>query len=279
MIVGLLALARPVNALIAGVAVVLGLHLGGGEAGWPVFLFGALSAMLITAFANIDNDISDKSIDCINRPDRPLPSGRVTLRTAFIFSLVVLIIGLLAARVCGKTALVVAGSIAVWLVVYNRWAKRRLLIGNVMVAIAGGMPLVYAGIITAPAPERWKFLWLAFALAAAFHLARELLKDIQDVEGDRIAGAKTVPITLGIRTAARLSGAYLLLIALLSLTPALLQWLNALYLYGIIALIIIPSAVACLRLWRKPTPHEAGRWAAMTKVMMIIGIILLWLGA
>jgi 4-hydroxybenzoate polyprenyltransferase len=279
MIVALLALVRPANALIAGLAVVFGLHLGGGEAGWLVFLCGALSAILITAFANIDNDISDKSIDCINRPDRPLPSGRVTLHTAFIFSLVVLLIGLLAARVCGKTALVVAGSIAVWLVIYNRWAKRRLLIGNVMVAIAGGMPLVYAGIISDPAPERWKFLWLAFALAAAFHLARELLKDIQDVEGDRIAGAKTVPIALGIRTAARLSGIYLLLIAFLSLTPAILRWLSVVYLYGVATLIVIPSAIACFRLWQRSTPQEAGKWSTMTKTMMVVGIILLWLGA
>lgn len=278
MIAGLLQLTRPANAVITGAAVVLGLYLGRGEAGWLAFLFGPLSAMLVAVFANINNDISDISIDRLNRPARPLPSGRIPLRTAFVFSLLVLMLGLISARVCGKPALIVAGSVAVWLVVYNRWAKRRLLIGNIMVAIAGGMPLVYAGIITEPDPSRWKILWLAFALAAAFHLARELLKDIQDIDGDRRAGASTVPITLGIPTAARLSGGYLVLIALLSLIPAIIKWLNVIYLYGIIILIILPSAFACFRLWRNPTPQEAGRWATMTKGMMVAGILLLWLG-
>jgi 4-hydroxybenzoate polyprenyltransferase len=279
MILGLWQLVRPVNVLITGIAVLLGFSLGGGEADWLLLLCGPLSAMLVAAFANVDNDIADLQIDRRNRPRRPLPAGRITLRAAFIWSLLLLLLGLLAARGCGKEALAMAGGVAVWLVVYNRWAKRQLLIGNIMVALAGGMPLVYAGIVSPPAPGRWAYLWLAFALAAAFHLARELLKDIQDVEGDRLAGANTVPIKLGLTAALRLTGTYLLLIALLSLIPAYLQWLNKIYLYGIIALVVTPSAVAAFQLRRHPTSTEAGKWARVTKGMMIAGIILLWLGA
>jgi geranylgeranylglycerol-phosphate geranylgeranyltransferase len=279
MFVGLAHLTRPLNALITGAAVAIGMSLGGGEAAWFLCIFGPISAMLIAAFANIDNDISDVAIDRINRPGRPLVSGRVSLRAAFFFSLIVLTIGLLSAGVCGKGALIVAGGVAVWLVIYNRWAKRRLLIGNIMVAIAGGLPVVYGGIIAEPAPGHWRILWLGFALAAAFHLARELLKDIQDVTGDRAAGARTVPIVLGITAATRLSGVYLSFIALFSIIPAILLWLNAIYLWGIIALIAIPSTIACLQLWRKPTPHEAGKWAEITKAMMVVGIVLLWLAA
>ena len=147
---GLLQLIRPLNVLIVGAAVILGLHLGGGEGHWVVWIFGPLAAMLVTAFANIDNDLSDVAIDRINRPNRPLVSGRVSSRAAFVFSLTILTIALLSAGVCGKAALILAGGVAVWLVIYNRWAKRRLLIGNVMVAIAGGVPLVYAGILLEP---------------------------------------------------------------------------------------------------------------------------------
>lgn len=274
----LLTIIRPINALLTGVAVFLGIQLGRGEANLFGLIFGPLSAVLVAAFANIDNDIADMTIDRINRPARPLPSGDLSLKTAFLFSLVILAVGLLSARLCGRPVLAVAGGVVVFLVVYNRWGKRRLLVGNLMVAVAGAMPLIYAGLIADPAPGRWKYLWLGFVLGFSFHLAREILKDIQDIDGDTRAGARTLPIVLGVRTTARWSGIYLALIALLAIIPFIVQWLNVLYLCGLIALVILPSVVGCYRLGHNPTPEEAGKWSSITKAMMAAGLVLLWLG-
>jgi len=275
----LLTIIRPINALLTGAAVFLGIQLGRGEVNLLGSILGPLSAFLVAAFANIDNDIADLAIDRINRPARPLPSGRISLKTALVFSLVILAVGLLSARICGRPVLGVAGGVAVFLVVYNRWGKRQLLVGNLMVAVAGAMPLIYAGVIANPAPGRWKYLWLGFALGLAFHLAREILKDIQDIDGDTRAGARTLPIVLGVRTTARLCGTYLALIALLAIVPFITQWLNELYLYGLITLIIIPSFFGYYRLWQNPTPKEAGKWSSITKAMMAVGLVVLWLGA
>jgi len=276
-IIGILKLTRPLNAMLAGVAVWLGLHLGGAEADMSLIVFGALSAALVAAFANIDNDIADVAIDRVNRPTRPLPASQVTLRQAFLASLIVLAAGLVAARFCGKPALAVAGGVAIFLLLYNRWGKRRLLIGNVMIALAGGMPVVFAGIILEPAPGRWKYIWVAYSLGAAFHLVREILKDVQDVEGDEQAGAKTLPVVIGPPLAARMAAGLLVLFSLLALVPAILDWMYDIYLYGIIVLVIIPAIIGGYRLWQKPTSHEAGLWSEATRGMMAGGLVLLWL--
>jgi len=276
-IVGILKLTRPLNAMLAGVAVWLGLHLGGTEADWSLIIFGALSAILVTAFANIDNDIGDVAIDRINRPARPLPAGKVTLRAAILASLICLAAGLVAAGICGQAGLAVAGGVAIFLLLYNRWGKRRFLIGNLMIAVAGGMPVLYAGIILAPAPGRWKYIWVAYLLGAAFHLVREILKDVQDVEGDAQAGAKTLPVVIGTPHVARTAGVLLVLFSFSVLIPAILGWMYDIYLYGSIVLVILPAVSGGYRLWQNPTPREAGIWSEATRGMMAAGLILLWL--
>ncbi len=275
----ILTLTRPLNVLLTGAAVLLGIDLGRGDAHLPALIFGPLSAMLIAAFGNIDNDLADLPIDRINRPNRPLPSGAIAPHRALILSLAVLVLGLLAARLAGKLPLALAGAAAVLLLGYNRWGKRQTLIGNLMVAFAGGLPLVYAGLVVEPSPERWKYLWLGFALGAAFHLARELVKDIEDVEGDRQAGAKTVPLVLGEKLAGRIAGGYLLVVAILAVTPGILQWCNSIYLYGVMALLTIPSVFGCAQLWGEPSKTIAARWSIIIKMMMAAGLLLLWLGA
>ena len=187
--------------------------------------------------------------------------------------------GLLSAQFCGTTALAVAGAAAIWLALYNRWGKRWLLVGNLMVALAGGLPLIYAGIITGPTPKRWMVLWIGFALAAGFHLVREVLKDIQDVEGDSRAHVFTLPVVFGVRTAGRIAASVLLLVSILSVMPGILRWFNQIYLYGALFLIMLPSGSGSYRLWVNPTVAEAARWASLVKLMMACGLVLLWLGS
>lgn len=277
----MLQITRPVNALLAGIVVLVGFTLGGRgrEADLAVIIFGPLAALLIAAFANLDNDLCDIAIDRINRPDRPLPAGRLSVKSVIFLSRILLLLGLFAALWCGFAPLAVSGAIALLLVTYNRWAKRRFLIGNVMVALAGGMTFVFAGLAVSPLPGRWKYLWLAGGLAFAFHLAREVLKDIQDIEGDRQAGAATLPIVWGTKPTARAAGGYLVFIAFLSITPYIYGWFNQIYLYGIIVMVLIPSGYICRRLWSNSTSKEIGRWSTGIKMMMAIGLTLLWLGA
>ena len=269
---------RPVNVCIAAAAVLAGYAIDGGDASVMQGIFGPLSAMLITAFANFDNDLAHLAIDRVNRPTRPLPSARVSIRIAIVVSLIVLMLGLLSAQLCGRAALVVSGAAAVWLAVYNRWGKRLPLVGNLMVALAGGLPLVYAGIIASPASGGWRPLWVGFALAAGFHFVREILKDVQDIEGDARAGLVTLPLVLGKRWATRLAAGLLLLASILSTMPGILQWFNKIYLFGSLVLILLPSSYGFLRLWANPVSAEAARWASLTKVMMACGLILLLAG-
>src|SRR5437016_13823015 len=87
---GLLQLARPINCVMSA----LGVGIGGvvaarsgawGEFAGPLALAGAAAASF-TAGGNALNDLYDRETDRVNHPDRPLPSGSVTLREARAFT-------------------------------------------------------------------------------------------------------------------------------------------------------------------------------------------------
>ena len=74
--------ARPINGLITALSVAVGGLCAQGPILADAVLLAALSAVWINAAGNAFNDLIDVDIDLINRPQRPLPAGRITLRTA-----------------------------------------------------------------------------------------------------------------------------------------------------------------------------------------------------
>jgi len=111
---GLLAITRPVNCLVAGLAALLGYIVATGTlVPFALILFPVVFA--ITAAGNVFNDLCDLEIDRINRPDRPLPSGKVSPRAA----------GALAAALFAA-GLVLAGASALGLVAAAAAGRRRV---------------------------------------------------------------------------------------------------------------------------------------------------------
>ena len=80
------------------------------------------------------------------------------------------------------------------MLVYSPLLKSRGLQGNLAVAVVASMPLVYG----AAAVGYWRAGLVPAVLAAFLHLAREVVKDIEDVPGDLAIGRATVPIAWGV---------------------------------------------------------------------------------
>ena len=185
-----LEIARPQNCAIAFASVLLG--------GWlgihilsPPLLLAALTAALITGGGNVHNDLCDIETDRINRPDRPLPSGRLPIRAARAEAF-----GLFAAGV-GFSLLLPLSSLAIALVataglaLYNTHLKRVPLAGNLLVGLLGGLAFIYGGTSAgAPGPAS-----VPAFFAAIFHFGRELIKDVEDRAGDRLLRGGTRPTT------------------------------------------------------------------------------------
>src|SRR3989339_1432388 len=94
-------LLRPLNAFIAFGSVYLGYFTAMSRSDSPprmLLLLAGLSAFFIAGFGNVLNDLLDLPADRLNRPDRPLPSGRVESRGAFFLSTLLLLLGFLCAR-------------------------------------------------------------------------------------------------------------------------------------------------------------------------------------
>ena len=173
-----------------------------------------LSVMCFMFGWNAYNDITDIEIDRANRPGRPLPSGRLNLKkaaNAMIASLVLsvsfLIIGAMNLSDSVTDGEVIL-SVAIWisavflLISYegirgSKGLKHRGLAGNVAIASAIGMDVIF-GASSVSGTTDPKVISLA-VMAILLSLARELIKDIEDMEGD--IGRNTLPRKVGVDNA------------------------------------------------------------------------------
>jgi geranylgeranylglycerol-phosphate geranylgeranyltransferase len=163
---------------------------------------------------NAYNDITDIETDRSNRPGRPLPSGSLTLNEAtnamnvsLIFSILFLLIGALelSDSMIDEDVIVSAGIwiLAILLLISyegvrgNRGLKHRGLIGNIAIAAAIGMDVLFGASAVSGTADP-KVISLAI-MAFLFSLAREIIKDIEDMEGD--IDRNTLPKSVGVDNA------------------------------------------------------------------------------
>jgi geranylgeranylglycerol-phosphate geranylgeranyltransferase len=273
MIRSLLELTRPLNCTIAAVGVAVGALLAGGDVAAASLLQAMAAAAAIGAAGNIFNDIFDLEIDRLNRPDRPLPNGRISIPVAGASGLLLGGVGLVMAARVSLLHLLVASAILLAILIYDRWLKRVAVAGNLVVSLAAAAALPFGGFLGAA----WSATWVPALFAFLLHLAREVVKDVEDMDGDRLAGARTLPVRVGRHRA--LSVAIYVLFTLIALTPVphLLGW----YGIGYMRVVVFLNA-ACVALivslHRNPLRTNLARVSGNLKMLMILGIVAVMLG-
>ena len=178
---------------------------------WPLLtypLVGALMAAVLNAASNALNQIYDLEIDRINKPKRPLPSGRLTLRQAWTFTWINYAIALWLAWLVAPGGrhecfwiVVIATAITFAYSAPPLRTKRLGIWANVTIAIPRGVLLKVAGwsaVKTIVGVEPW-YIGAIFGL---FLLGASTTKDFADIEGDRRGGCRTLPIQYGVTRAA-----------------------------------------------------------------------------
>jgi len=241
---GFVSITRPVNSLAAGLAAVVAYLIATGTViPETLLLFAAVA--LITAAGNVINDYFDIEIDRVNRPDRPIPSGKVTLPAARAFAVTLFLAGIL---VCLKTsALCIAIAVfnALLLIIYAARLKRTPLVGNIAVSYLAASMFLFGGALDGMPGVSQVMPFAAMTFFAM--LARELVKDAEDVEGDRASGAATLPILQGIPFTLRLAFFCAILGIAASLVPYL-RW-GLWYIGGIVIvdLILLAAAAKVIR--------------------------------
>ncbi len=199
---------RPVNCLMAGAAALIGLLIAGGweiEAAALIFL----TVFLVTGAGNAVNDYFDREIDAINRPKRPIPSGRISSGAALKWSLALFVAGCALAGLVNWLCLAVAVINSVLLFFYARNLKAMPLIGNLSVAYLTGSAFIFGG--AAFGIEGAESVIIPFFLSFLATMSREIAKAIEDIEGDRQGGARTLPILAGEKFSAAMAAAFALI--------------------------------------------------------------------
>jgi geranylgeranylglycerol-phosphate geranylgeranyltransferase len=252
---------------MASAAVIVGAHLSRSPMIWPPALAGAGSALAAAAGANALNDALDKEIDAVNRPERPVPSGRVSVRGAFAVSACAFVASLALAAIVSPAALWLAAGWAVLTALYTKTLKGVPLVGNVAVAAVASTPFLMGGLTQ----DRYLPALIPTALALLVHLAREIVKDVEDMEGDRTAGVTTLAVRSGAQASARVVRA--ILVALMGL--AAVPFAIGLYGWGyavVVAVMDIIVIVAIVALSREPDVAGAFRASAALKLVMALGL-------
>jgi geranylgeranylglycerol-phosphate geranylgeranyltransferase len=249
-----LELTRPGNAIAAGVLTFTGAFVSGGVTTRPLAVTAAVIATVTaTGGGNAINDYFDREIDAVNQPDRPIPRGAVSPREALGVSIALFTIATVAALTLPRVAIGIAVGNLLALIAYTELFKGRPVIGNALVAYLTGSAFLFGGAAVGdPAGAG-----ILFLLAAVATLTREIVKDVEDIAGDREEGLRTLPIVAGRRPALWLGVAVILVAVVASVVPYTGETFGLPYL-----LAVAPADAVMLwaagRSFRDPTASQ--RW-------------------
>ncbi len=261
--------------LAAGVCVVAGEILALGCL--PSFFeasLGFLTGFFISGSAMISNDYFDLNVDRVNRPSRPLPSGRITIPELKILMGLFSVLGLTAAVLLGPLQLILAVILWAVGVLYNWKFKETGLPGNAMVSLSVAMTFIFGGVAVGGVFSG--VVWIFGALAFIFDLGEEIAGGAMDIEGDKQRQARTLASSRGRKAALRVSAALFTIFIGLSFVPYVVGLLGTNYLF-----LIVPTDSALsyftFKLLRSNTTEEGRariRQLYLTLVLFVIGFII-----
>ncbi|MFT3823734.1 MAG: geranylgeranylglycerol-phosphate geranylgeranyltransferase [Chitinophagaceae bacterium] len=252
-----------------------------------------LSSVLIAAGGYIINDYFDVNIDKVNKPGKLVIERVIHRRSAILWHIGLSLTGiLLSAVVAWKMKviwLVFANTgcvLALWF--YSTTFKRQLLTGNIIISLLTAWTVMVVGFIThytvvtttdlyngvqASRLMRFTFLYAGFAFIIS--LIREVLKDIEDMQGDARYGCRTMPIVWGVNVSKVFAATWLIVLsaALLIVEAYILPfgwWWAAAY---CLFFVIIPLFFIFRKLTNASTAADYHRLSTWVKLVMLTGIL------
>ncbi len=288
-----IALFRPLNAALAAAAVLVGAVAAARPVDWSAAALGAGSAVAASCAANALNDAVDVMSDTVNRPRRPVVSGRVSPRAAVWSGIALFAASAVLAAPLGGHALALVAAWALLTTLYSLALKGVPVVGNLIVAAVAASPLLMGGLtqglttavrtagrsaahaMQGVEPDlAIRRLVVMFLLAALVHLARELVKDAEDAAGDSLARKRTLAVAFG--PAAALAGSRVVIVVVMwaAVAPYALGLLGTGYL-GV--LVPLEATLAWLVVHSSsggaPDAARLRQLSNGLKVVMVLGLV------
>lgn len=251
------------------------------------------ASVFIAAAGNIINDYFDLNIDLINKPQRvvvdKLLNRRWVIAWHFVLSLAGLLLSVVVSFSTGAWVILVGNIIAVILLwYYSTNFKKSLLIGNLVIAALTAWVLMvvyfFAGAGFHPNQHlsdqiNWPRFFKLFVIYAGFAfittLIREVIKDLEDMQGDAANKCNTMPIAWGVPAAKVFTGVWLVVcigsIIVIMLYALQIGWLPVI-IYSLL-LVVVPLIIVLNKLKQAAMPGEYHFLSSMMKWVMLAGIL------
>ena len=272
----LLEITRPENCAMIVSAVLISLLAGLGHLpSLGLVIKVAVVAVAISAGGNALNDYYDAEIDAVNRPDRALPSGKITPIGLWTYALLLFFVGCVVAVLSLPTVpMVIALVNSALLVLYAYLLKKSGFAGNVIVSYLVASVFIFGSTVVG----EWRIGIILGIVAFFINAAREVLKDLEDVLGDAQDGAETLPLVSGGRKAMIIVAAFLLIAIVVSPLPFFLGILTWPYL----AIVVIADFLLIRVMYTvlaNPTVGVAAHNQRIVKIAAVLGLVAFLAGA
>jgi 4-hydroxybenzoate polyprenyltransferase len=223
----------------------------------------------VAAGGYVINDLFDIETDRINKPEKLILSKHISLNSARIFYVILTAVGIVSGFLVGLGMGILCVVLAILLFFYSSDLKGEMLQGNLLIAMMAGM-VVYVssrGVYNVSNTYFGEYASVAFFIT----MVREIIKDIEDIEGDKAQDYKTFPVVKGIPKSKNLSIFFLVITFLMILLITLMTSSMTLMIY--MGVFIIPAliyvGVLILEAKQKSDFRKISNWL---KTTMFLGL-------
>lgn len=274
----------------------LNLHMPSGD-----FALLVLSVVLIAAAGNIINDYFDTKTDRLNKPDRVVVGRTIKRRVAMALHLSMnalgLAIGLYLSHKAGSWKLAgifVFSVVILWF--YSTNLKKQMLSGNILISVLAALVPITVGmfefaskatydlnILNLQVPgfgslllKKAAFFLLGYSVFAFLsNMIREMIKDMEDIEGDLSIGAKTLPIVVGESRTRYIVTSFIIFTMILLGLVQQISWLNlelTMFWYLLLA-VQLPLVFLLWRMWTAWEKKHYSQASLLCKLIIVNGVL------
>ena len=229
--------------------------------------------VLLMIITNLSNDILDIETDSINKPNRPLiasPSAISLFRNAILICVVSVFI---LSFFMNLLAQCIAIASIPFLMFYSKLFKALPLIGNIFVAFYLAMVFIFIEIAITNSVE---LMLIPSIFAFGISLIREIIKDIEDFNGDYASGIKTLPILIGINMSIAIAN-IIIIIFLFFCMIMMISYVYFYYALTLFLLVFMPLFYLIFFLIKNPTSKSCADVSALLKKITILGLIIIYI--
>jgi geranylgeranylglycerol-phosphate geranylgeranyltransferase len=271
---GFFRLARPLNLSLGVISIFIGAFVTGTIQPLTNLLLACISGGLVMAGGNVINDYFDIDIDRLDKPGRPLVSGKVKIKDAIIFSIILFVLGIFLSIFIHYFAFLIAVFISGGLILYGAKLKRTVLLGNLAVSLFSAMAFIYGALSVG----RWRESLIPAGFAFLFHLGREIIKDVQDLKADEACSAHTLPVRFGEKVAFVTATCVFGILIIFTLIPYLLGIYGKGYFWTVLIGVDLVLIITLGWVWIRPLSGNLARTSMVLKADMFVGLLAIYIG-